>query len=118
MANFISDRFIQENRLPSRKRKTAIQCVGFDGQPGVGGTVTHDWAGRITLSAIDNRPVQFNSTFGITRLGSVDTIFGLPWLDRQTWRASGSVEHGHRFTLGSTQVFVIDSSDLGEGLEG
>ena len=118
MANFISDRFIQENRLPSQKRKTAIQCVGFDGQPGVGGTVTHNWAGKITLSAIDDRPVQFNSTFGITRLGSVDAIFSLPWLDRQSWSASGSVEHGHRFTLGLTQVFVIDSLDLEEGLEG
>ncbi|OAV85596.1 hypothetical protein PTTG_30405 [Puccinia triticina 1-1 BBBD Race 1] len=47
MANFISDWFIREHRLSSRRRKTAIQCVGFDGQPG------HFWDHSTRFSRCD-----------------------------------------------------------------
>ncbi|KAH9464899.1 hypothetical protein Pst134EB_004404 [Puccinia striiformis f. sp. tritici] len=44
-ANFINWKFIDNHQLPTRQRKTPIRCIGFDGNEGVGGTVTHDWAG-------------------------------------------------------------------------
>ncbi|PLW27344.1 hypothetical protein PCANC_14237 [Puccinia coronata f. sp. avenae] len=67
----------------------------------------------IQLSSIDSTPVPVPSSFGITRLGLVDTIFGLPWLDRQGWVASGSVKGGHHFSLGSTPLYVIESLTIG-----
>ncbi|KAA1063792.1 hypothetical protein PGT21_050060 [Puccinia graminis f. sp. tritici] len=118
MANFISDKFVQDNDLPTHNRSTPIRCVGFDGSGGVGGMVTKDWSGDITVSSVELKPVSLKCSFGVTRLGSVDAIFGLPWLDWQSWSASGSVQNGHYLTLGDTQVFVVDSSDLGEGFEG
>ncbi|PLW22012.1 hypothetical protein PCANC_04360 [Puccinia coronata f. sp. avenae] len=48
---------------------------------GVGGLVTQDWAGVIRLTTTDSTPVPLGSSFGVTRLGSIDAIFGLPWLD-------------------------------------
>ncbi|KAI7955772.1 hypothetical protein MJO29_007171 [Puccinia striiformis f. sp. tritici] len=94
------------------------RCIGFDGNEGVGGTVTHDWAGRIHVSSVDSKEaIPFPSSFGVTCLGTVDAIFGLPWLDRQSWTASGSASGGHRFTLRSMEVFVVDTCSLGEELE-
>ncbi|KAH9457389.1 hypothetical protein Pst134EA_021267 [Puccinia striiformis f. sp. tritici] len=119
MANFVNKKFIDDNQLPTRLRKTPIRCIGFDGNEGVGGTVTHDWAGRIHVSSADSTAtIPFSSSFGVTCLGTVDAIFGMPWLDRQSWQASGSSADGHRFTLGSTDVFVVDACSLGEELEG
>ncbi|KAA1115056.1 hypothetical protein PGT21_030475 [Puccinia graminis f. sp. tritici] len=118
MANFISSDFVQRNGLSTHKRQTPIRCVGFDGQGGIGGIVTKDWSGDIVVSSVDAEPVSLKCSFGVTKLGSVNAIFGLPWLDGQSWSASGSVQHGHCLTLGDNQVFVVDSSDLGEGLEG
>ncbi|KAI7967522.1 hypothetical protein MJO29_000799 [Puccinia striiformis f. sp. tritici] len=119
MANFINKKFITDHQLPMRLRKTPIRCIGFDGNEGIGGMVTHDWAGRIHVSSTDSSTsVPFPSSFGVTCLGNVDAIFGLPWLNRQSWTASGSSSGGHRFTLGSTKVFVVDAQELGEGLEG
>ncbi|KAA1085761.1 hypothetical protein PGT21_018600 [Puccinia graminis f. sp. tritici] len=102
MANFVNESFVRQHGLKIRDRTTPIRCVGFDGREGVGGLVTRDWAGMIQLSSIDSKPFTLQSSFGITRLGSVDAIFGLPWLDRQGWVASGSLKGGHQFTLGST----------------
>ncbi|PLW14564.1 hypothetical protein PCANC_15728 [Puccinia coronata f. sp. avenae] len=113
MANFINKGFIRKHDLKTRQRKHPIRCVGFDGRKGVGGLVTQDWAGSIQLSSIDSKPVPLSASFGITRLGSVDAIFGLPWLDRQGWIASGSKKGGHHFTLGSTPLYVIESSAMG-----
>ncbi|KAH9459172.1 hypothetical protein Pst134EA_033023 [Puccinia striiformis f. sp. tritici] len=119
MANFVSKRFIEENQLPTRLRKNPIRCIGFDGNEGVGGMVTHDWVGRIHVASVNSTTtVPFPSSFGVTCLGSVDAIFGLPWLDQQTWTASGSSSGGHRFVLGSTEIFVVDAFSLGEELEG
>ncbi|KAI7951025.1 hypothetical protein MJO29_009699 [Puccinia striiformis f. sp. tritici] len=119
MANFVNKRFVDENQLLTRLRKTPIRCIGFDGNEGVGGLVTHDWVGRIHVSSVDSATtIPFPSSFGVTCLGSVDAIFGLPWLDRQTWTASGSSSGGHRFILGSAEVFVVDAFSLGEELEG
>ncbi|KAA1084441.1 hypothetical protein PGT21_027987 [Puccinia graminis f. sp. tritici] len=81
MANFISDRFVKANGLPTQDRLTPIRCVGFDGSGGVGGLVTKDWSGDITVSLVESTPVPLKCSFGVTRLGSVDAIFGLPWLD-------------------------------------
>ncbi|KAH9450902.1 hypothetical protein Pst134EB_018411 [Puccinia striiformis f. sp. tritici] len=118
MANFISKKFIDDNLLRTRLRKNPIRCVGFDGNEGVGGLVTDDWVGRIHISSVDaTSSVPFPSSFGVTCLGSVDAIFGLPWLDRQTWTASGSSAGGHCFILGSTEIFVVDAFSLGEELE-
>ncbi|KAI7965679.1 hypothetical protein MJO29_001427 [Puccinia striiformis f. sp. tritici] len=118
-ANFINWKFIDNHQLPTRQRKTPIRCIGFDGNEGVGGTVTHDWAGRIHVSSVDSKEaIPFPSSFGVTCLGTVDTIFGLPWLNRQSWTASGSASGGHCFTLRSTEVFVVDACSLGEELEG
>ncbi|PLW21548.1 hypothetical protein PCANC_03982 [Puccinia coronata f. sp. avenae] len=78
-------------------------------QEGVGGLVTQDWVGMLQLSTIDFKPVPVPSSFGVTRLGSVDSIFGLPWLDQQGWVALGSVKGGHQFSLKSTPFYVIES---------
>ncbi|PLW10102.1 hypothetical protein PCANC_20527 [Puccinia coronata f. sp. avenae] len=90
----------------------------FDGRKGVGGLVTQDWVGMIQLSSIKSTPFPVPSSFGITRLGSVDAIFGLPWLDQQGWVALGSVKGGHHFSLGSTPLYVIKSSAIGGEPEG
>ncbi|KAH9463244.1 hypothetical protein Pst134EA_015328 [Puccinia striiformis f. sp. tritici] len=58
MANFINQKFIDDHQLPIRLRKTPIRCIGFDGNEGVGGTVTHDWAGQIHVSSA-NSPGRF-----------------------------------------------------------
>jgi hypothetical protein len=79
MANFVNESFVRQHDLKIRPRNTPIRCVGFDGREGVGGLVTQDWAGMIQLSTIDSKPFTLQSSFGITRLGSVDAIFGLPW---------------------------------------
>ncbi|PLW13162.1 hypothetical protein PCANC_18628 [Puccinia coronata f. sp. avenae] len=113
MANFVNEGFIRKHDLRTQQQKSPIRCVGFDGRKGVGGLVTQDWVGMIQLSSIDSTPVLVPSSFGITRLGSVDAIFGLPWLDRQGWVASGSVKGGHHFSLGSTPLYVIESSTIG-----
>ncbi|KAA1078166.1 hypothetical protein PGT21_029862 [Puccinia graminis f. sp. tritici] len=113
MANFVNESFVRQHDLKIRPRNTPIRCVGFDGREGVGGLVTQDWAGMIQLSSVDAKPFTLQSLFGITRLGSVDAIFGLPWLDRQGWVASGSLNGGHQFTLGSTPLYVIESASLG-----
>ncbi|KAA1067419.1 hypothetical protein PGT21_004710 [Puccinia graminis f. sp. tritici] len=113
MANFVNKSFVRQHDLKIRPRNTPIRCVGFDGREGVGGLVTQDWAGMIQLSSVDAKPFTLQSSFGITRLGSVDTIFGLPWLDRQGWVASGSLNGGHQFTLGSTPLYVIESASMG-----
>ncbi|KAA1070417.1 hypothetical protein PGT21_011858 [Puccinia graminis f. sp. tritici] len=113
MANFVNESFVRQHDLKIRPRNTPIRCVGFDGREGVGGLVTQDWAGMIQLSTIDSKPFTLQSSFGITRLGSVDAIFGLPWLDRQGWVASGSLKGGHQFTLGSTPLYVIESTSSG-----
>jgi hypothetical protein len=113
MANFVNEGFIRKHDLRTRQQKSPIRCVGFDGRKGVGSLVTQDWVGMIQLSSIDSIPVLVPSSFGITRLGSVDAIFGLPWLDRQGWVASGSVKGGHHFSLGSTPLYVIESSTIG-----
>ncbi|KAA1101553.1 hypothetical protein PGT21_024223 [Puccinia graminis f. sp. tritici] len=113
MANFVNESFVRQHGLKIRDRNTPIRCVGFDGREGVGGLVTQDWVGMIQLSSIDAKPFTLQSSFGITRLGSVDAIFGLPWLDRQGWVASGSLKGGHQFTLGSTPLYVIESTSLG-----
>ncbi|PLW53245.1 hypothetical protein PCANC_07506 [Puccinia coronata f. sp. avenae] len=109
MANFISDEFVRRHNLPLWSQKNPIQCVGFDGKEGVGGLVTQDWVGVIRLSTTDSKPVTLGSSFGVTRLGSINVIFGLPWLDRQGWIASGSMKGGHQFTLGSTPLYVMES---------
>ncbi|KAH9441395.1 hypothetical protein Pst134EB_030060 [Puccinia striiformis f. sp. tritici] len=104
MANFINKKFVEDHQLSTRLRKTPIRCVGFDGNKGVGGMVTHDWAGRIHLASVNtSTSVPFPGSFGVTCLGSVDAMFGLPWLDHQTWKASGSSSGGHRFTLGTSE---------------
>ncbi|KAA1071645.1 hypothetical protein PGT21_013926 [Puccinia graminis f. sp. tritici] len=113
MANFVNESFVRQHDLKIRPRTTPIRCVGFDGREGFGGLVTQDWAGMIQLSSINSNPFTLQSSFGITRLGSVDAIFGLPWLDRQGWVASGSLKGGHQFTLGSTPLYVIESTSLG-----
>ncbi|KAA1077836.1 hypothetical protein PGT21_021690 [Puccinia graminis f. sp. tritici] len=113
MANFVNEHFVRQHDLKIRPRNTPIRCVGFDGREGVGGLVTQDWAGMIQLSSVDAKPFTLQSSFGITRLGSVDAIFGLPWLDRQGWVASGSLNGGHQFTLGSTPLYVIESASMG-----
>ncbi|PLW44624.1 hypothetical protein PCASD_05160 [Puccinia coronata f. sp. avenae] len=113
MANFVNKGFIRRHSLGLQRRKTPIHCVGFDGQEAVGGVVTEDWAGRIQLLTIDSKPFSLPSSFGVTRLGSVDEIFGLPWLDKQGWVASGSLDGGHQFTLGSTPLYVIKSTSVG-----
>ncbi|PLW57879.1 hypothetical protein PCANC_00959 [Puccinia coronata f. sp. avenae] len=92
MANFVKERFICKYDLRTHQRKSPIGCVGFDGWEGVGGLVTQDWVGMLQLSTIDFKPVPVPSSFGVTRLGSVDSIFGLPWLDQQGWVALGSVK--------------------------
>ncbi|PLW44186.1 hypothetical protein PCANC_13436 [Puccinia coronata f. sp. avenae] len=113
MANFVNEGFIRKHSLPLKQRKHPVRCVGFDGQEAVGGVVTEDWAGWIQLSTIDLAPFWLPSSFGVTRLGSVDAIFGLPWLDKQGWVASGSLKGGHQFTLRSTPLYVIKSASLG-----
>ncbi|KAA1067789.1 hypothetical protein PGT21_017010 [Puccinia graminis f. sp. tritici] len=113
MSNFVNESFVRQHNLKIRPRNTPIRCVGFNGREGVGGLVTQDWAGMIQLSLIDSKPFTLQSSFGITRLGSVNAIFGLPWLDRQGWVASGSLKGGHQFTLGSTPLYVIESVSLG-----
>jgi hypothetical protein len=112
MANFVNKGFIRRHLLGLQRRKTPIRCIGFDGQEAVGGVVTEDWAGRIQLLTIDSKPFLLPSLFGVTRLGSVDAIFGLPWLDKQGWVASGSLDGGHQFTLGSTPLYVIESTSV------
>jgi hypothetical protein len=83
--------------------------VGFDRKEGVGGLVTQDWAGVICLSMTNSKLVPLGSSFGVTQLGSINTIFSLLWLDCQGWIASGSVKGGHQFTLGSTPLYVMES---------
>jgi hypothetical protein len=82
--------------------------VGFDGREGLGSLVTQDWAGVIWLLTLNSWPVPLGSSFGVTRLGSIEAIFSLPWLDRQGWIASGSLNGGHQFTLGSTPLYVME----------
>jgi hypothetical protein len=118
MANFASKEFVRKHNLRLRQRKNPICCVGFDGREGFGGLVTQDWVGVVHLSSLDSKPVPLASSFGVTRLGSIDAIFGLPWLDQQGWVASGSKQGGHQFTLGSTPLYVMDSSLLGGKPEG
>ncbi|PLW22287.1 hypothetical protein PCASD_16997 [Puccinia coronata f. sp. avenae] len=113
MANFVNEGFICRHELALRQRKTPIRCVGFNGQEAVGGIVSEDWAGTIQLSTNNAKPFALHSSFGVMRLGSVDAIFGLPWLDKQGWVASGSLKGGHQFTLGSTPLYVIESASLG-----
>jgi hypothetical protein len=113
MANFVNEGFIRKHNLRTRQQKSPIRCVGFNGREGVGSLVTQDWVGMIQLSSIDSTPVPVPSSFGITRLGSVDAICGLPWLDRQGWVASGSMKGGHHFLLGSTPLYVIELSAIG-----
>jgi hypothetical protein len=118
MANFINEGFICKHDLKTRQQKHPICCVGFDGFEEVGGLVTQDWAGVIQLLSINSKPVPLLASFGITCLGSVDAIFGLPWLDRQGWIASGSKKGGHHFTSGSTPLYVIESLAIGGQPEG
>jgi hypothetical protein len=40
--------------------------------------------------SLDSKPVLLLASFGVTCLGLVHTIFGLPWLDKQGWIALGS----------------------------
>jgi len=112
MANFVNEGFVRKHDFKTRQRRTPIRCVGFDGKEGVGGLVTQDWVGVIHVSSVDAVSVPLPCSFGVTRLGSVDAIFGLPWLDRQGWTASGSLKSGHHFTLGSTPLHVIEVSSL------
>jgi hypothetical protein len=81
MANFVRKEFIRRHNLPLRSWKHPIRCVGFYGKEGVGSLVTQDWAGVIQLTTIFSKPVPLGSSFCVTRLGSISTIFGLPWLD-------------------------------------
>ncbi|PLW15392.1 hypothetical protein PCANC_20482 [Puccinia coronata f. sp. avenae] len=118
MANFVNKGFIRKHVLRTRQRKTPICCVGFDGCKGVGGLVTEDWVGMLQLSSVNSKPVPVPSSFGVTRLGLVDAIFGLPWLDQEGWVALGSVKGGHHFSLRSTPLFVIESSLIGGEPEG
>ncbi|KAI7950664.1 hypothetical protein MJO29_009338 [Puccinia striiformis f. sp. tritici] len=118
MANFVNERFVRQHDLKLRQRKVPIQCVGFDGHQGVGGLVTQDWVGMVQLSKLNSEPFHLKSSFGVTRLGSVDAIFGLPWLDRQGWSLSGSLKGGHLFTLGSTPIYFMDFVSQGGQPEG
>ncbi|PLW56216.1 hypothetical protein PCANC_01978 [Puccinia coronata f. sp. avenae] len=81
MANFVSEEFIHQHDLKLCQHKNPIHCVGFNGREGVGGLVTQDWVGVIQLLSIKSKLVPLSSSFGVTRLGSIDAIFGLPWLD-------------------------------------
>ncbi|KAA1129112.1 hypothetical protein PGTUg99_029840 [Puccinia graminis f. sp. tritici] len=110
MANFVNESFIRKHDLPLRSRKKPLRCVGFAGSEGVGGIVTHDWAGVIQLNTLSSKPFPLGCSFGVTRLGSIDAIFGLPWLDKQGWIAFGSLKGGHQFTLGSTPLYVMEAS--------
>jgi hypothetical protein len=92
--------------------------VGFDGQEVVGGLVLEDWAGTIQLLTTDSKPFALHGSFGVTQLGLVEAIFGLPWLDKQGWVASGSLKGGHQFTLGLNPLYVIKSTLLGGKPEG
>jgi hypothetical protein len=94
MANFANGGFVLWHAFTLKQQKTPIQCVGFDGQEAVGGVVTEDWAGQIQFSMVNSTPFTLPSSFGVTWLGLVNTIFGLPWLDRQGWVASGSLKDG------------------------
>ncbi|POV98898.1 hypothetical protein PSTT_14130 [Puccinia striiformis] len=118
MANFVNERFVRQHDLTLRQRKVPIQCVGFDGSQGVGGLVTQDWVGMVQLSKINSEPFHLKSSFGVTRLGSVDAIFGLPWLNRQGFSISGSLKGGHVFTIGSTPIYVMDFVSQGGQPEG
>ncbi|PLW56751.1 hypothetical protein PCANC_01715 [Puccinia coronata f. sp. avenae] len=113
MANFVNKGFVRRHALTLQQRKTPIRCVGFNGQEAVGGVVTEDWAGCIQLLTVDLTPFTLPSSFGVTRLGSVDAIFGLPWLDKQGWVASGSLKGGNQFTLGSTPLYVVKTVSVG-----
>jgi hypothetical protein len=41
--------------------------------------------GWFNFLTVDAKLFSLNSYFGVTWLGLVDTIFGLPWLDKQGW---------------------------------
>ncbi|KNZ46860.1 hypothetical protein VP01_6899g1, partial [Puccinia sorghi] len=54
------------------------------------------------ISTLDSSPFPLQLSFGVTRLGLADSIFGFTWLDRQGWVASGSLKGGQEFRgLGS-----------------
>jgi hypothetical protein len=91
--------------------------VGFNVQEGVGGIVNQNWAGTIQLSAIDLKPFPVESSLAVTRLGSVDVIFGLPWLDKQASFPSGSSQEGYQCTLGPTPLYVMETASMG-GMQG
>jgi hypothetical protein len=91
MANFINKGFVWKYNLKTRQRKNPIRCVGFDGREGVRGLFTQDWVGVVQLSSLNSKPVPLPASFGITRLGLVNAIFGLPWLDKAGWIALGRV---------------------------
>ncbi|KAA1108748.1 hypothetical protein PGT21_023962 [Puccinia graminis f. sp. tritici] len=119
MANFVNESFIRKHDLPLRSRKKPIRCVGFAGSEGVGGIVKQDWpAGVIQLNTLSSKPFPLGCSFGVTRLGSINAIFGLPWLDKQGWIASGSLKGGPQFTLGSTSLYVIEALTMGGKPEG
>jgi hypothetical protein len=118
MANFINKGFVRKYDLKTRQRKNPICCVGFDGREGVGGLVTQDWVGVVQMSSLNSKPVPLPASFGVTCLGLVDAIFGLPWFDKQGWITSGSKKGRHHFTLGSTPLYVIKSLSTGEQSEG
>jgi hypothetical protein len=118
MANFVSEEFVRRHNFKLCQCRTLICCVGFDGREGVGGLVTQDLVNIVHLLTIDSRPVPLPSSFGVTWLGSINAIFGLPWLDKQGWVALGSLKGGHQFTLGSTPLYMMETLLQGRKPEG
>lgn len=76
---FIDKSFALSRRLNLTPKAVPVRCVSFDGSPGVGGVVTEEWVGHLSLGHSDGPPIPFS--LSATNLGCYQVIIGLPWLD-------------------------------------
>jgi transposase InsO family protein len=74
---FISQKYVEENRIPTRKLSRAIPVLNVDGTPNDAGAIT-----EVADLILRYESHAERTTFAVTALGRQDMILGLPWLRR------------------------------------
>lgn len=75
---FLNSSFSAAHPFILTDKEIPVDCVAFDGSPGVGGLVTREWVGEACLGDSNE---CFPLTLSVTNIGHHQVILGLPWLD-------------------------------------
>lgn len=78
--DFINSKFTSLHSLSLTPRSHPMTCTAFDGSPSVGGPVTHQWHGRLAMSAVEDQLFESPVSLNVSLLGDYDLILGMPWL--------------------------------------